>query len=137
MRVISAREALGTVLADVADPRARKRSLIVVVKSDPAIAEGAPEPILLGAKRMTDIMSRTGLSIAAAVRPCNQPALAAAARTCANCGECRRCDGWIVAHADGAEATIPCFCPIKTFLRSLNPRQAEHVVIDTDSGTTT
>jgi Family of unknown function (DUF6455) len=72
---------------------------------------------------MTDVMSRTGLSAAAALRRCNQPALITAAWECANCTRRGECEAWIADHADGATAAIPCFCPINNFLQSLDPRR--------------
>ena len=79
------------------------------------------EAVLLNAGRMTDVMSRVAIDVDAALRPDNEPVLAAAARGCECCACADSCDSWIAAHDEGEAHEAPDFCPSARLMQSLRP----------------
>jgi Family of unknown function (DUF6455) len=62
--------------------------------------------------RMTEVISRTRVDLAALTAPSGRAGLLAAARSCCGCRSTRQCDVWIGNHADGDGSAAPAFCPM-------------------------
>ena len=77
---------------------------------------------LLGAKRLTDVMSRVPVDLNEVLRPENAKAVIRAASECTCCTRDDVCENWIAANEDGGETTAPDFCPNAEFVKSCRPK---------------
>jgi Family of unknown function (DUF6455) len=72
---------------------------------------------LVGAKRLTDVMSRVRTNVGQVLDEADKAVIAQAIATCRRCDDRGSCGEWIETHSEGEDNSIPDFCPNAAFLR--------------------